>query len=197
MKPIPLMWSAVVMSAAVALGGVAPVQANPANANAMMDAVGKLHPLQSKKFAGAKADEVKALRTEFKNAVQAAKSQARTEFARLSAGKTPEQFDKAMRDAASKSGTPADVRAAVDAMGGPHRALQQADRILDDFANEVLATSQQFGHGRSAERMWLGLLGVGDAQAGWFKRGACSLAMYVVTVGTSPDSTYKLCDRYS
>ena len=182
------------LTTAVVLACASTTQAGPADT--LMDRVDKLHQLQVKKFTGVKPAEVKALRQDFRTALQAAQSQAKAEFARLSAGKTPEQVDKVLRAAAAKAGTPPDVQQAVEAMGGPYKTMQQSDRILQDFATDVLADSQAFAQWSAVERALLAALGVGDAHAG-IRRGGCTLVIWAVTWGSSPDTAYKLCNRYS
>lgn len=181
--------------AALALASVSAVQANPVNA--MMEQLDKLHQLHVKGYAGAKPAEVKALRQDFRAAVQMAKGQARAEYGRFSAGKTPEQVDKALRAITEKAGASPDVMRTIDSLGGPYKVMQQADRLIDDFSDDVLSGSQKYAVMSPAQHQLLALLGVGDAQAGRFKRGACVAVMWVATVGSSPDSAYRLCDRYS
>jgi len=168
----------------------ATVQAAPTDR--MMAAAVKLQQLEDGGFKATKPAEIKALRAEFKTALDASLGQARSNAARLTTGKSPAEVDKALREADKKAGTPAEVVQIIDSMGGPFKVLQQTDRIAADFGADVLSGSQQFAYDPRIEHILLALLGIGEAQAK-FKKTACMAFMWAASLGTGADAAYRLC----
>lgn len=183
MKPMTLITAAVLAAATAA-------HASPLDL--ALQTATKLQKLEEGGFKAAKPTEIKALRTEFKTAVDATVGQARSNAARLTTGKSPAEVDKALREADKKAATPAEVVQLIDSMGGPYKVLQQTDRIAADFSADVLAGSQQFAFDPSIERLLLALLGIGDAQAR-IKTKSCMVFMWLATAGTGTDAAYRLC----
>lgn len=152
----------------------------------------KLLKAEEAKFAATKPADVKTMRQEFSRRLATAKASAKQEFARLSAGKSPEQIDAELHARAKKAGAPELALRAVQERGGPAKAMAQIDRIVDEFEKDVLSGSQQFARG-PLDIILDGL--VPAAHAGRIKSLACSLAVYVLTVGVGTDANYKLCMR--
>lgn|GEM_PF-5329349 len=166
--------------------------ANPAER--MMQTALKLQELEDSGFKSVKAGEMKALRTEYKVAAEATQSLARTNVARLTAGKNPADVDKAVREADKKAQTPAKVIAVIDSMGGPFKAMQQVDSVFAEFNREALAGSQKFAFNFDAERLLMLALGVGDVQARTIMKAGSARCYFLMWVGRRSEQTaYDLC----
>jgi hypothetical protein len=126
--------------------------------------------------------------------LQAAAVAARTELAsfakQLKAANEVQAFDAFIAAKVAESGS-ASLAEAHRKSGGGYAALTRAGADIDAAVVEASGVP-----GLAASDILLRVLGIGDANAG-LKRGLCTFSMWVVTVGTSPDSAYKLCDRYS
>lgn len=126
--------------------------------------------------------------------LQAAAAGARTELAsfakQLKAANEVQAFDAFIAAKVAESGS-ASLAEAHRKSGGGYAALTRAGADIDAALAEASGVP-----GLAASDILLRVLGIGDANAG-LRRGTCTFVMWVVTVGTSPDSAYKLCDRYS
>ena len=152
----------------------------------------KLLTAEEAKFAGNKAGDVKTLRQQLSRTLATAKASATQEYARLAAGKSPAQIDAELRARAKKAGAPELAVRAVEERGGPVKAMAQIDRIVDEFEKDVLSGSRHLARGPLGSLID-GLLPA--AHAGRIKSLACSLAVYVLSVGQGTDANYKLCLR--
>lgn len=159
---------------------------------ATMDRVDKLMSAQKQNFSNLKPADIKILRKEFVDHVTAAKNAAKSDYARMSAGKSTEQIDKELWAISERTGTPADVKAQIKTMGGPAKTMQQIDRIAADFSEEVLAGSKQFAQG-PVERMFSALVPPAHAS---LRGTGCSLFVWAVSGGTGTTANYKLCSRW-
>lgn len=155
----------------------------------------KLLKAQSAKFKGMAPAEVAQLQTDFANKLDVAKNAAKAEFAKLSQGRTPEQFDQFMMERSEKAATPAQAMNEIKLMGGPSKALLQIDRMADEFRADVLA-GKQAGLKPSLAHDLLSLLVMAQPAHAKWKKNTCYFVMWVVTAGTGPDSAYKLCGEY-
>lgn len=168
------------------------VNVEAASFDPVAEAATKLIKMEEAKFAGTKPADVKAMRQEFSRRLATAKASAKQEFARLSAGKSPEQIDAELRARAKKAGAPELAIRAVEGRGGPSKAMAQIDTIVDEFEKDVLAGSQRSARG-PLDTLLDGLLPA--AHAGRIKSFGCSLAVYVLSLGQGTDANYKLCMR--
>ncbi len=106
------------------------------------------------------------------------------------------EYDKHVIARSRKAGAPDEVIAMVSAAGGATRVFASAEGTLRKFHQDIRSESKLAVLDVSVDRLIAALTLSGTADAG-IKRGACTFVMWLVTVGTSPDSAYKLCDRYS
>lgn len=154
----------------------------------------KLQALEGTGFKTAPAEQVKALRAEYQAAATAAQAQARSRAAQLSAGKKPAEVDQALREADKRAGTPAQVVATIERMGGPYQALQQVDTVFAEFNREVLSGSQKFAWQPSAERLLMLALGVGDVQARTIMKAGKTRCYFLMWAsGQSEQTAYDNC----
>jgi hypothetical protein len=129
---------------------------------------------------------IKALRQAFIDKLAAARTAAKAEYARISAGKSAAQIDQRL---SARSALPADVKRAVDSNGGPARVMSQLDRLADAFAEEVLSGTSRHAAGL-AERLLAALIPPAHAR---LLRDRCSLVFYTLSVGSATDSNYQWC----
>lgn len=127
---------------------------------------------------------------QLKASAPAAKAELAAFAQRLKAANEVDAFDAFIAAKVKESGS-ASLADAAKKSGGGYAALTRAGAEIDAAVAEAAGLP-----GLAASDLLLRVLGIADANAGLL-RGACTFSMWIVTVGTSPDSAYKLCDRYS
>lgn len=190
MKKIIRLWTL----AALVLGSTATFTANATAAlQPMLQSTEKLLTAQSQKFSGLKPSEVEQLRKDFTVNLAMAKNAAKAEFANLSQGKSPEQFDKLMWERTEKAATPAEVVSQIKAMGGPSKAMLQIDRIVDEFSADVLSGKLAQADIPLGHSLLSFLIMAQPAHAGMKSKG-CYFMMWAITIGTGHSAAGKLCN---
>lgn len=186
--------AATVLAAVTAITTATSAHAQPNPALRMVHTALKLQELADAGFKAAPAEQVKALRAEYQAAATAAQAQARNHAAQLSAGKKPAEVDHALREADKRAGTPPEVVATIERMGGPYQALQRVDTVFAEFNREVLSGSQKFAWQASAERLLVLALGVGDVQARTIMKAGKARCYFLMWVsGQSEQTAYDNC----
>lgn len=148
-------------------------------------------------FKGLKEAEIKRMREDFSSKAQAATSAAKSEYAALSKGKTSQQMDKLLWERTEKVGMAGAIKADIDAMGGPSKAMEQTDRIVAEFVREVMDDSRPQTKVSLVEAVVTALVMAQPAHArtGAFRRQACYFFWWTVSVGEGTAHAYKSCDR--
>ncbi len=152
---------------------------------------------KEKSFKGIKEADIKRMREEFKSKSQAAMSAAKSEYATLSRGKTDPQIDKLLWDRAEKAGAAGTIKAEIEAMGGPSKVMQQTDRVVAEFVQEVLNDSRPQAKQSLAEIVVTALVMAQPAHARWgsARRGACYAFWFAISAGNATNIAYKSCDH--
>ena len=148
-------------------------------------------------FKGLKEAEVKRMREDFSNKAQLAMSAAKSEYAALSKGKSSQQMDKLLWERTEKAGMAGAIKADIDAMGGPSKAMEQTDRIVSEFVRDVMDASRPETKVSLVEAVVTALAMAQPAHArmGGFRRQLCYAFWYTVSVGEGTAHAYKSCDR--
>lgn len=148
-------------------------------------------------FKGMKEAEVKRIRDDFSSKAQVAASAAKSEYAALSKGKSSQQMDKLLWERTEKAGMAGAIKADIDAMGGPSKAMEQTDRIVAELVREVMDASRPETKVSLVEAVVTALVMAQPAHArmGGFRRQLCYAFWYTVSVGEGTAHAYKSCDR--
>ena len=96
-----------------------------------------------------------------------------------------------------KAGVSGKIKADIDAVGGPAKAMQQTDRLVAEFVRGVLDDSRPQAKVSLAETVVTALVMAQPAHAGWStgRRGACYLIWYALSLGHATEIAHRSCDR--
>lgn len=158
------------------------------------EALGKA---KDQEFKGIKDADIKRMREEFRGRSETALSVAKSEYAALARGKSDQDMDKLLWARMEKAGVDGKIGNEIKAMGGPAKAMQQSDRIVKGFVQDVLDDSRPQVKLSLAETVVTALVMAQPAQArmGSARRGACYAFWFVLTVGYGTQHAYTSCDR--
>lgn len=181
----------VLAALAVAAGVVTNEAAAAADLSSMLRSMDQLLAAEARNFSGLQAVEVKALRKSFSERLSAAKNEAKLEYGRIASGRSVQEIDRTLWSRSDRVGLPAEVKAYVDAVGGPAKTMEAMDPIIREFSADVLDGSRLYAQG-VFERALSPMLGVAHAR---LLRRNCYLSMYVLTVAGGAPATYDACKR--
>ena len=185
-----------IVSIVALLLGAGAAQAGAAYEPALQS-FGVLAKAKDQQYKGMKEADVKRLRDDFSRKAQATLAAAKADHAQLAQGKTSQQVDKLLWERAEKAGTAKRIKADIDALGGPAKAMQQADRVVAEFVQDVLEASRPQARQSFAETLVTTLVMAQPAHArmGALRRQACYAFWFTLSAGTATDHAYKSCEQ--